>query len=133
MTNLDVVKAYVAAVERFDGKAAAAFMDEAIRFTELPNRIRPKGGTDDKAALLAGLERAASRQLLREQRYHLVSEMEAGDRVVLEARWEGVLAQPLGKLAAGETMVAHICMLFRVQDGRILEQRNYDCYEDFTG
>ena len=133
MKNLDVVKAYVAAVERFDGEAAAVFMDEAIRFTELPNRIRPKGGTDDKAALLAGLGRAASRQVLQEQRYRLVSEMEAGDRVVLEARWEGMLAQPLGRLAAGERMVAHICMLFRVQGGRILEQRNYDCYEDFTG
>ena len=39
---------------------------------------------------------------------------------------------PVGKLQPGEALVAHICMVFRLQDGRIIEQRNYDCYEDFT-
>lgn len=29
-------------------------------------------------------------------------------------------------------MVAHICIVFTVRDGRIFLQRNYDCYEDFA-
>jgi hypothetical protein len=32
----------------------------------------------------------------------------------------------------GDIMVAHLCMVFRLKDGRIIEQRNYDCYEDFN-
>lgn len=32
----------------------------------------------------------------------------------------------------GDTMVAHICMVFTLRDGRIVAQNNYDCYEDFA-
>jgi len=28
-------------------------------------------------------------------------------------------------------MVAHICMIFTLKDGRIVGQANYDCYDDF--
>ena len=52
--------------------------------------------------------------------------------VVVETRWEGVLNVPLGRLQPGDSMVAHICMIFTLEDGRIIAQKNYDCYEDFA-
>jgi ketosteroid isomerase-like protein len=39
---------------------------------------------------------------------------------------------PLGRLKPGDAMIAHICMVFTVKDGRIVAQRNYDCYEEFA-
>ncbi len=130
--NVAMVRAYVDAVSQFDEAAVTALLHPEMRFHELPNRIRPKGGVDDLAAMMAGLRRAGEGKVLRRQRYIFGDVIAAGDRVVVEARWEGELAMPIGRLQAGETMVAHICMVFRLEDGRIIEQRNYDCYEDFS-
>jgi len=38
---------------------------------------------------------------------------------------------PLGQLAAGDTMTAHSGMFFRIENGRIAEQHNFDCFEPF--
>lgn len=132
MSNRETVLAYIGAVQRFDEAAAFALLDPAMTFHELPNRIRPAGGVDDLAAMRAGFRRAAEGSVLRSQRYVVGDVLADGDRVVVEARWEGVVAIPLGRLQPGETMVAHLCMVFRLTDGRIVEQRNYDCYEDFS-
>ena len=132
MTPVEIVRGYITAVESFDEAAAFALLHPQMRFHELPNRIRPKGGVDDRTAMRAGFRRAAEGKVLRAQRYLLGEIMEAGDRVVVEARWEGDLVIPVGKLQPGDTMIAHLCMVFRLADGLIIEQRNYDCYEDFT-
>jgi ketosteroid isomerase-like protein len=131
MTNGEIVRTYIAAVERFDEEAAFALLHVEMTFHELPNRIRPKGGVDDLAAMRTGFRRAAEGRVLSGQRYVIGEVIEAGDRVVVEARWEGDLVIPIGRLQPGEMLVAHLCMVFRLRDGRIVEQRNYDCYEDF--
>ena len=129
--NVAIVKSYVDAVTRFDMEAAAGVLHPDMKFHELPNRIRPNGGADDLAAMMEGLRRSGERKVLTGQRYIICDVIAAGDRVVMEARWEGDLAVPLGRLQPGGTLVAHICMVFRLVDGKIIEQRNYDCYEDF--
>ncbi|QQR37671.1 nuclear transport factor 2 family protein [Devosia oryziradicis] len=132
MTSIETVRAYIAAVETFDEAAAFALLHPQMRFHELPNRIRPKGGVDDLEAMRAGFRRAAEGTVLRAQRYILGEVIDAGDRVVVEARWEGDLVVPVGKLQPGDQLVAHLCMVVRLEGGLIIEQRNYDCYEDFT-
>jgi ketosteroid isomerase-like protein len=129
MTAVEIVRAYIAAVETFDEAAAFALLHPQMEFHELPNRIRPKGGVDDLDAMRAGFRRAAEGKVLRAQRYLLGEIVVAGDRVVVEARWEGDLVVPVGKLQPGDQLVAHLCMVFRLADGLIIEQRNYDCYE----
>lgn len=132
MSNAQIVRTYIEAVQRLDEPAVFALLHPDMRFHELPNRIRPRGGVDDLAAMRAGFRRAAEGQVLSAQRYMLDAVIEAGDRVIVEARWEGDLVIPLGRLQPGETLVAHLCMIFRLSGGRIIEQRNYDCYEDFA-
>jgi ketosteroid isomerase-like protein len=132
MTNLEIVETYLDAVERFDVEAVEPLLHEVVMFEELPNRIRPKGGKDDREAMLAGMRRAAERKVLSAQRYILGDISEAADRIFIEGRWEGTLAMPIGRLGVGDTMVAHLCMIFAVKDGKIFWQRNYDCYEDFS-
>jgi hypothetical protein len=132
MNGIAIVRCYIEAVQSFDETIAFSLLHPQMRFHELPNRIRPKGGVDDLTAMRVGFRRAAEGKVLRAQRYILGEVIEAGDRVVVEARWEGDLVIPLGQLKPGDMLVAHLCMVFRLVDGRIIEQRNYDCYEDFT-
>lgn len=127
--NLGVVKAYLAAVERFDVEAMVGCLAPEMLFVEMPNLINPAGSRRDLTVMKEGLPKG--RQILQRQSYGLGEIIAAGDRLVVEARWEGVLAIALGALKPGDTMVAHICMIFRFKDGLIVEQRNYDCYDRF--
>jgi ketosteroid isomerase-like protein len=54
-----------------------------------------------------------------------------GNTVILEVLWIGTLAIPLGRLAAGDDMRAHFCVVIELRDGKIVRQRNYDCFEPF--
>lgn len=49
--------------------------------------------------------------------------------VALEVLWIGKLAVPLGNLQAGSEMRAHSAMFLEFRDGKIVDQRNYDCFE----
>ena len=129
MDNSDLVRAYLAAVERFDVDAVAALLDPAMEQREMPNLLYAAGQTRDRARMLEDLPKGM--RVLRSQRYEIGSVTAGGDRVAVEARWEGVLGLPLGRLQAGDSMVAHIAMVFECRDGRIVGQRNYDCYEPF--
>ena len=52
-----------------------------------------------------------------------------GDKVSLEVLWTGVLAISFGSLSAGSEMRAHSAMFFEFNDGKVVNQRNYDCFE----
>ena len=55
--------------------------------------------------------------------------MADGDRVSVEVLWTGTLALAFGALAVGSQMRAHSAMFFEFKDGKIVSQRNYDCFE----
>lgn len=63
------------------------------------------------------------------QRYEVLNALASGDQVALEVRWTGTLAVPLGSLPAGGQMHATLAMFLEFRDGKIVRQRNYDCYE----
>lgn len=48
---------------------------------------------------------------------------------MLDVAWEGDLAIPFSAVPAGATLRAHIAMFLEFLDGRIIHQRDYDCYE----
>ena len=126
---ISVARQYLAAIERGDLDAMLGVFDPEALQIEYPNRLKAKGDR-------RGLERMAAdfgrgRQLLRSQRYEVLGATATGTTVALEVLWTGELAVPLGPLKVGETMSAHSAMFFEFRDGRILVQRNYDCFEDF--
>ena len=131
MSHSETVQLYLDAVARFDAAGVRAVLHPQMEFTEHPNRLNPAGTVRSLAVMLEGLSKGAA--MLRSQRYPIVSMFGEGDMVAVETRWEGVLAVPLGTLRAGDSMVAHIAMIFRFQDGLIWRQSNYDCYEAFPG
>jgi ketosteroid isomerase-like protein len=129
MSAIEVVKAYLAAVERFDVAGARQCLHPQIIFTERPNRLNPGGTERVLEVMMEGLPKGAA--ILRRQRYAIVSMFGEADRVAVEARWEGILNVPLGTLQPGDAMIAHIAMMFQLRDGLIWRQTNYDCYEAF--
>ena len=72
---------------------------------------------------------ARGRSVLRGQRYEVKSAYADGDTVILEVLWAGTLAVPVGTLAAGDEMHAHFAVFLEFRNGRIIRQRNYDCYQ----
>jgi limonene-1,2-epoxide hydrolase len=126
--NIETVREYMKALQ--DGEAGdllRRFFTPDVRQVEMPNLLNPRGQESDLKHIL---ERSLQgKQILKWQRYEIVSAMAAKDRVAVEARWTGVLAVPVGKLAAGVEMRASFAMFFQLLDGRIAMQRNYDCFE----
>ncbi|MCC3776504.1 nuclear transport factor 2 family protein [Streptomyces sp. UNOB3_S3] len=126
--NVETALRYHEAVARFaTGEELARFFHEDAVHHELPNALFPEGVVRDLPAILAAAERG--RDLLSEQRFEVTGTVAAGDRVALEAVWSGTLAVPLGELPAGHVMRACIATFLEFRDGKIVSQRNYDCYE----
>lgn len=128
--NISAVRAYIGAIERFDEGAAAALLHPDIVQTEHPNKLYAKGQVRGRDEMLRDLPKG--RTVLRSQSYPIETIFAAGDKVAVETRWEGILNVQLGRLQPGDAMVAHICMIFTLRDGKIVRQQNYDCYEDFA-
>ena len=74
-----------------------------------------------------------AQKLLRSQRYEVRRIVESGDEVAVELEWTGVLAVPVAamNLEAGHEMKAFVAMFLTIRDGKIVSQRNYDCYPPF--
>jgi ketosteroid isomerase-like protein len=74
---------------------------------------------------------AKGKAILSSEHYELTRFVAAGDSAAAQVAWTGVLAVPIGALKAGDTMRTFSGMFFRFAEGRIVEQHNYDCFEDF--
>jgi ketosteroid isomerase-like protein len=109
------------------GEQLAGFFEAEAEQIGLPNLLNPQGGRSDLATLLRRAEQG--QKLLREQTHAVRSLVEQGPRLAVEAEWSAVLAVALGTLPAGHRMKAHFAMFFEIRNGRILSQRNYDCFE----
>jgi ketosteroid isomerase-like protein len=109
-------------------EVAAFFAPDAVMH-ELPNRIAPHGRRRTLEDLRAAF--AMGRTLVRSQVYDVRRVIEMGDDVAVEVEWSGTLARPFQQLPAGYQMKAYIGMFFTFRDGKIVSQRNYDCYPPF--
>jgi ketosteroid isomerase-like protein len=123
-------RAYVAAVEAGAvGDDLAAFYHPDVIQDEYPNRLVPAGIQRDLAALLAGAE--AGQKLLERQIFDIHTVTEVGDRVILEMTWTGWPRTPVGSVRPGETLRARFAQVIEFEDGLIIRQRNYDCFDPF--
>lgn len=128
-SNIALARTMLRAIEAGDVDALSSCYDAAVEQVEWPNRLKPKGDRRGLAQLLADFERG--RHVLARQHYDVLAAVESGPSVALQVRWTGVLAIPIGSLAAGETMTVNSAMFLVVRDGRIVAQDNYDCFEPF--
>ncbi|MDX2592004.1 nuclear transport factor 2 family protein [Streptomyces sp. WI03-4A] len=134
MRSLDEHPNLGTAVRYHEAVARLAAPEELERFlhpdmvhTQLPNSLFPRGLERDLAATLAASTQA--RTLLAGQQYEVINAVASGDQVALEVKWSGTLAVSFGELPTGHVMRAHIAAFLEFRDGKIIAQRNYDCYE----
>jgi ketosteroid isomerase-like protein len=129
-SNSSLARQYLLAVASLGPfEDVANFCSPEIVFQEFPNRIAPQGRIRRAADLRAAYEQG--RKLLRSQTYTVKRIVEAGDEIAVELEWVGTLAVPVMNLPAGSEMKAFVAMFLTFRDGRIISQRNYDCYPPF--
>jgi len=125
--NLDTAHRYLKAIE--DGDAAdvlSLFSPDAV-LEQLPNRIYPQGLRSNVSQVPEAFEKG--RQIFSRQTYEITKEVETGNIVAVEFLWTGTLAIPFGTLRAGSEMRCHSAMFLEFRDGKIVAQRNYDCFD----
>lgn len=125
--NVKKVEQYLRSIETGDfSYIADLFAPEAV-VEQLPNRIYPNGLKAGVSAIAEAFKKG--RKLLSDQSYEISNCIAEGDRVSLEVLWTGTLAVAFGSMAAGSQMRAHSAMFFQFKNGKIVSQRNYDCFE----
>jgi ketosteroid isomerase-like protein len=127
--NIALVERFLAAFDRRwpTEDELARMLAPDVRFVERPNLVSPEGGERDAQAMRAGIE--AGRRLLAWQRYEVRDHLAHGDVVVTRMRWTAELAVDAGPWASGTRMSAWCVAHYRLQDGRIAEIEQHDCYD----
>lgn len=131
-TNTAVLKKYLQLIETFtdDAEALKDVLDLNVEFVEHPNAINPKGQVRQLAQALKGLE--MGRKILAWQKYEIKEILESGNRFFVEVLWSGQVAVDVGHLKKDQKLTAHCAMRFDFENGKIIRQVNYDCYEPFA-
>ena len=127
ISNLEKIRRYLKAIE--DGRLGEIrelFAADAL-FVQYPNRIYQQGLSAGVSQMGEAFEKG--RKLLSSQKYEIKNELVTGECVAVEVLWVGKLAISFGSLQAGSEMRAHSAMFFEFKDGRIVSQRNYDCFK----
>ena len=126
---IGIVRKYFDAIENGAQGESLQFFAEDVIQEEFPNRLVPNGATRDLAALKEAAERG--RKVMAGQRYEIVNAFASGNQVAVEAIWTGTLAVPFGSIPAGGEMKARFAIFLELRGGRIVRQRNYDCFDPF--
>jgi ketosteroid isomerase-like protein len=127
--NLIVARAYLKALEENRPQDARAFFADDIVQVEHPNRLKPNGDRRDAATMAADGQRGLT--ILERQTYEVLNAIAQDDRVALEVLWTGVLAIPMGDLKPGDAMTCWSAIFLDFRDGKIVGQRNHDCFPPF--
>lgn len=127
-SNLELTRDYLASFEKRDGSNLSFYAPDVVQ-RELPNRLVPSGAVRNYEALVASAERG--KEAVTEERYEVLQLLATGDEVAAEVVWTARLEVPVGSLPAGALMKAHLAMFITWRGGKIVSQRNYDCFEPF--
>jgi len=126
-SNLELAREYLRGIERGATTELARFFSPDVIHEEFPNRLSPRGRRSTLSDMVKGAE--TGQKILAKQHYEIQREIEMGDRVALEVIWTGTMAVAVGDLKAGQEMLAHFAVFLDFKDGRIIAQRNYDCFD----
>jgi len=126
--NLDSVRAFFAAMRAgADPDVLRDFYAEDVVQEEFPNAFLPNGARRGLKELQEAADRG--RSVMAAQTFEILNALADGDTVLVEASWTGTLAVPIGEeTPAGTVMRARFAQVFEFRDGKIIAQRNYDCF-----
>jgi ketosteroid isomerase-like protein len=116
-----------AITDNVPAEVISAYWHPDAEQVELPSLMRPNGHTRKLAEMLEGYRAGAD--LLLSQQYDVENVVDDGEQVAVQLRWTATTAIDAGSLPAGTELVAHVAIFYVFQDGKILRQSSYDCYE----
>lgn len=126
-----IVRAYLQRIQEFSlpEDSVSMLLHEKVEFVEHPNLINPRGQKRNLEQALKGL--AMGRTILAEQNYEIQECTEQAGALFLQVQWTGKMALDAGHLKKDQVLTAHCAMRFEFENGRIIRQTNYDCYDPF--
>jgi len=126
LPNLETVRRYLKTIEDGEFTVIRDLFAPDASIVQFPNRIYPQGLSASVLQIAEAFEKG--RKLLASQTYKIKNELVTRDSVAVEVLWVGKLAVSFGSMAAGSEMRAHSAMFFAFKDGKIVTQKNYDCF-----
>ena len=124
--NLEKIQHYLKCIEEGEFAYIADLFSPDATVEQLPNRLYPNGLKSGVSRMAEAFEKG--KKLLSSQKYEITSFIADADRLSIEVRWTGTLAMAFGGLSLGSQMCADCAMFFVFKDGKIVSQRNYDCF-----
>jgi ketosteroid isomerase-like protein len=124
--SLQVVTDYFRAIEAKDTERVRALMHPEITQHEYPNQLVKAGADRTLQDLLDGLARGS--KVLKDERYTIDDALVDGDSVACRVHWQGTLEVPVLGKEAGDVLEARLGVFFRLAEGKLIEQHNYDCF-----
>jgi ketosteroid isomerase-like protein len=125
--NLALARQYLKAIESGSITELTQFFAPEVIVEIFPSKFFPNGSRDNLAGIRAAAERG--KKVMSSQTFAVKNALSSGDQVALEIDWTGTLAVPFQTIPAGGQMRAHFAAFLQFKDGKIISQRNYDCYE----
>jgi len=105
------------------------FYHPNVKQVEFPNALNSSTVIRNLEQLKEASEKG--KLILKKEEYEILHSYAFDNNVILEVMWTGTLAIPLGNIPAGGQMKAHFAQFYEFKDGKIIRQRNYDCFEAF--
>jgi ketosteroid isomerase-like protein len=128
--NIETVRTYFKAIEDGAvGDAIARFFAPDVIQDEFPNRLMPNGARRNLNDIRDASERG--QKVVSTQTFEIQNLVASGDWVAVETIWTGTLSVPFGTIPAGGRMRARFGVFIQLRDGKIIAQRNYDCFDPF--
>src|SRR5262245_14806154 len=125
---LEVAKHYLSRLSDGAGpEELDSFFAPDVIQEEFPNRLRPNGAAGNLQAMKEA--RARGLALLKAERFELVNAVAGDVQVAMEVIWTGTVRDAAGPFAAGQALRARFALFMEFRDGRIVRQRNYDCFD----
>ena len=126
--NLTLARQYLKAIESgASGNEMAQFFAPDVIVEIFPSSFFPKGSRSNLDALRAAADRG--KKVMSKQTYEVTNALATGDQVAMDVLWTGTLLVPFQSIPAGGQMRAHFAMFLLFKNGKIVKQRNYDCYD----
>jgi ketosteroid isomerase-like protein len=126
-SNLDQARRYLKAIEDGDAAFVLGLFSSDASVEQLPNKIYPQGSRASGSRIGENFEKGS--KIFARQSYEITGAATNGDTVALEVIWTGKLAVPFGTLGVGSEMRCHSALFMEFRDGKIVAQRNYDCFD----
>lgn len=127
--NVATAIRFIRALETGATEDLAEYYAQSVVQEEFPNRLLPNGARRDFSALIEASKRG--RSAVANQRFEIVGVCGMGSQVAMELIWSGSVTARLGSLHEGAVMRARFAIFLDFENGKIIRQRNYDCFDPF--